>query len=93
VLEAVADAVTPAEVHEALVDRIGQAVGASSVGLWLVDAEGDTTTLVRSRGYAAEAEQAMRHLNVNLDPGMPVLDCIRSGEPLWCTPSAAARSR
>src|SRR5437764_5034363 len=52
VLEAVADAVTPAEVHEALVDRIGRAVGASSVGLWLVDAEGDTTTLVRSRGYA-----------------------------------------
>ena len=93
VLEAVADAVTPAEVHEALVDRIGQALGASSVGLWLVDAEGDTTTLVRSRGYAAEAEQAMRHLNVNLDPGMPVLDCIRSGEPLWIPSQTAMYER
>ncbi len=35
----------------------------------------------------------MRHLNVNLDPGMPVLDCIRSGEPLWIPSQAALYER
>jgi signal transduction histidine kinase len=89
VTAAIAEAVTPAEVYEALVDRVADAVGASSAGLWLVGAEGKGATLVRSRGYSAEAARAMEELELDRPSVMPVLDCIRSAAPLWI-PSQAA---
>ncbi len=93
VLVAIADAVTPAEVHEALVDRVGEAVGASSVGLWLVDGTADAAMLVRGRGYSPAAESAMRRLDVHRPDSMPVLDAIRTGEAVWIPSQPALYER
>ena len=80
---AIADAVTEAEVYEALVDHVAEAAGASSAALWLVDRDGQAATLVRSRGYAPEAVNAMQVLEVGGSVSLPVVDCIRTGAPLW----------
>jgi signal transduction histidine kinase len=85
VTAAIADAVTPDEVYEALVDRVADAVGASSAGLWLVAGAGDgeRASLVRNRGYSPSAVRAMEVLDLEDADVMPVLDCIRRGAPLW----------
>jgi signal transduction histidine kinase len=86
---AIADAVTANEVYEALVDHVADAVGASSAGLWLVDRDEQTATLIRSRGYAPEAAAAMRVIDVRHPLALPVADCIRAAAPIWI-PSQAA---
>jgi len=83
VLAAIANAVTPAEVFEALVDRVAEVVGASSVALWLVGDEDAGITLARSRGYSEKAAQVLSVLSLDGGLSMPVLDCIRSATPIW----------
>lgn len=89
VLAAIADAVSASEVYEALVDRVAEAVDASSAGLWLADGDGLTATLVRARGYSADAVRAIEVLQLHGQESSPALDCIRRAAPLWI-PSQAA---
>jgi signal transduction histidine kinase len=93
VTAAIADAVTPDEVYSALVDRVADVVGASSAGLWLVSGQGERATLMRSRGYSREAARAMDVLDLDVAGTMPVVDCIRSGAPLWLPSQAALYDR
>src|SRR5437764_924522 len=94
VTAAIADGVTQAEVYEALVDRVADAVEASSAGLWLVSEDGSRrAALVRSRGYTSEAAGAMEDLEVETASVMPVLDCILSARPVWIPSQAALYER
>ena len=80
---ALAEAIDAERVYEALVDQVAQAVGASSAGLWTLEPEGRTATLVRSCGYTEATRQHFEHLSLDLAPGIPVQDCLRSGEPIF----------
>jgi PAS domain S-box-containing protein len=93
VTAAMADAVTAEEVFAALVDRVGEAVDASSGGLWLVDDAAATARLVRARGYSEAARQQLREMPLDLTPSIPVLDAIRHGEPIWLPSQEALLAR
>jgi PAS domain S-box-containing protein len=80
---AIADAVTPRQVFEALVDHVAAAVEASSAALWLLDADTERALLVRAVGYSESAERAFAAVSLDLQPSFPALDTLRSGEPLW----------
>lgn len=80
---AIADAVTDAQVFEALVDHVAAALDASSVGLWLVDDDGITARLVRSVGYSDVAKQALKAVPVDVTERTPALDSIRLKQPIW----------
>jgi signal transduction histidine kinase len=70
-------------VYEALVDQVAEAVGASSTGLWTLDSEARTATLVRSCGYTEDTRQQFENLSLDLAPATPALDCLRSGKPIF----------
>lgn len=89
ITEAIATAVSAEEVHDALVHRVADAIDASSAGLWLIDETPGYATLVKSRGYSEEAKHRIQKLPLELSPGLPALDCIRTGAPIWI-PSQAA---
>jgi signal transduction histidine kinase len=80
---AIAQAVTAAEVFEAVVDRVAIAIGASSAALWLVEDDGQTVTLARSLGYSGSAARQFDRLSLDAQPSTPALDSIRRGEPIW----------
>lgn len=81
ITSAIADAVTNSQVFQAVVDHVASAVGASSVGLWLV--EKNAATLVRSIGYSEATQQALTSLDVDSPTRLPVLDALRSKQPVW----------
>ena len=81
VTAAIADAVTPDEVYAAIVDRIGEVLGASSAGLFLVDGEG--LRLVRSMGYQERAKPALVVTSLTSEPRIPAADCVLRGAPVW----------
>jgi PAS domain S-box-containing protein len=83
ITSALADAVTPAEVFEAVVDHVGVAVDASTAALWLVDDDGRTARLVRSTGLSAAEAQAFQLLSLDASPSIPPLDAIHRGQPVW----------
>lgn len=85
---AIAEAVTPAEVLAAAVDHVAAAVGASSAGLWLVSEDGATAQLVRSLGYLEPTRQRLDGLRLDVEPAIPVVDCMRRGEPIWVASQA-----
>lgn len=93
VTAALADAVTAEDVFEALVDRVVDAVGASSAGLWLVGASGEAARLVRARGYSGEVLEQIGILRMDADPGIPALDCLRDGQPIWISSQADLLAR
>ncbi|MGE0549308.1 MAG: GAF domain-containing protein [Kofleriaceae bacterium] len=80
---AVAEAVTSEQVFEAVVDHVGAAVEASSVGLWLVDDRGVTATMVRSIGYTDAARQRFAAVPIDAAARFPALDAIRAKQPIW----------
>jgi signal transduction histidine kinase len=86
---AIADAVSPAQVFEALVDRVAEAIEASSVALWLVDDQHRHAKLARARGYSEAAMQALEVLPLDIRPSIPAIDAIHRGSPIWI-PSQAA---
>ena len=90
---AIANAVTGPEVFRALVDDVAEAIHASSAGLWLLDEDGATARLMRSRGYSAASEKSLETLPVSGSPTLPILDCIRSGDPVWFASQAALLER
>ncbi len=85
---AIAEAVSAEEVFEALVERVAEALGASSAALWLVDEERQVARLKRARGYSAHAQQRLAQIPLGLSPSTPAIDCIRSGEPIWISSQA-----
>jgi signal transduction histidine kinase len=91
VTAALADAVTADEVFRALVDHLAVAIGASSAALWIV--EDDTAKLVRARGYTDEAKRTLESIPLSGGPDTPLLDSIRSGEPIWIPSQAALLER
>ncbi len=89
ITSAFADAVTTAEVFEAVVDHVGAAVGASTTALWLTDDDGRVARLARSIGYSAASAQAFEVLLLDGGMATPVTDAIRRGEPIWIASQAA----
>lgn len=83
VTAAIADAVTEEEVCEAVIDRVGEAIGASSAGLWLLAGDGVSAHLVRSVGYNDAARKMIESARLDAEPSLPIIDALRGGEPLW----------
>jgi PAS domain S-box-containing protein len=80
---AIASAVTPSQVFEAIVDEVASALGASSAGLWVVRDEGRTAVLVRSVGMPEQATQALAEIALGGSMSIPAIDVIRSGQCIW----------
>lgn len=87
---ALADAITAEEVFEALVDRVAEAVEASSAALWLTDETGaGTARLARAHGYSQAAQSKLESLPLDVTPTIPALDAIRRGEPIFIASQAS----
>ena len=80
---AIADAVTPEQVHFALVNQSADALGASSAGLWLVEQDPRTATLVQSVGYLEASRLKLQTMPLGAEGRLPVIDSIRLREPIW----------
>jgi PAS domain S-box-containing protein len=92
ITSAIADAVTTMEVFTAVVDQVAAAVGASGAALWLLDDDGETARLVRSIGEQDAESEGVVQLPLDASRSTPVLDAIRSGEPVWiASPEALVR--
>ncbi len=89
VTAALADAVTTAEVFEAVVDQVAAATNAASVTLWLVDKDNRTLGLARSVGFDEATRQRFAAVPLDAVPSIPALDAIRRGEPLWISSQEA----
>ncbi|HUQ04687.1 MAG TPA: GAF domain-containing protein [Kofleriaceae bacterium] len=83
VTAAIADAVTSQEVFAAIVDRIGEAIDASSVGLFLLDPDGNTIRLARSVGYHDDAKPHLLVTTLDGELRIPAADCIRCTDAIW----------
>ncbi|MEZ4306936.1 MAG: PAS domain-containing protein [Polyangiaceae bacterium] len=80
---ALADAVTPSQVLEAVVDRVATALHAKTLGLWLVDEGGAHATLARHVGYANPGRAAFVRLGLDSSGEAPAGDAMRDGAALW----------
>jgi signal transduction histidine kinase len=78
----IADAVTSDQVFEALVDQVGDALGASTAALWLVPESGTTAHLARACGYDEAACRLFARISLS-DAAVPIADAIRRGAPVW----------
>jgi signal transduction histidine kinase len=78
---AIADAVTGDQVVAAVVDRLRDAMGASSVAMFVAD--GDGATLARASGYTDLALAGLTTLQAASAAGFPVVTCLRDRQPLW----------
>ena len=78
-----AQAITPAQVTEAVVDAGVAAASARAGGLWLLSKDGATVCL--ERGVGQSWPLAEDHAIVPLEgkARLPILDAIRSGTPVW----------
>jgi len=92
ITSAIANAVTDDEVFHAVVDQVGSALDASSVGLWLLGDQGKAT-LVRSVGYSEATVRNLVSLSVESDGPMPILEAIRSKQPVWISSQAELLER
>lgn len=91
---AIADAVTTAEVHAALVDAVAAALGASSAGLWRVEPRARVARLVHSVGYSTTARPHIASLPLEgEDRRMPASDAIRAAAPVWLASQAELLER
>lgn len=87
-----ADAVTPAEVLGAVVDRTAQALHASSAGLWLVDDDRRRVTMARAFGDLEGDDRVARASGPLVpDDAGPVQRALRDGEPVWVPPGPGPR--
>lgn len=86
---ALASAVSKEEVFEAVVDRLCEAVGASSAALWLVDAESSHARLARACGYSDVARERISAIALDTVPSIPAVDAIRDRAPVWVASKSA----
>jgi len=89
---AIADAVTQEQVYDAVVDQVAHALQASSAGLWVLGAD-RTARLVRSLHYAPERIARFEQAPLDLEPSFPVLDVMRSGQPIFLSSQAELLAR
>ena len=87
---ALASAITPVEVTEAVVDMGTVAAGARSGRLWLMSPDGTTVCLARAVGHAGVGDD--HDLPIDRSPRLPVVDSIRDAAPVWLESRAAART-
>jgi signal transduction histidine kinase/CheY-like chemotaxis protein len=80
---ALAQAITPAHVADAIVIMGLTATSATDVGLWLLSSDGTTLCLARSAGPSAWRPEDWTGIPLNTAPRMAILDAIRSGAPVW----------
>src|SRR5262245_51679675 len=93
VTAAIADAVAPDEVLRAVVDQVGEAIGATTAGLWVVEEDRSRARLARSYGYAPDVEQKLGLLELDRPGVLPIADTIHSGEPIWIASKEAMLER
>jgi PAS domain S-box-containing protein len=79
----IAEAVEPEQVLHAVVDRMVAALGATSVGLWLVSPDGARLALVRSAGYDAGLEHDLASAPLDPAQGFFAVEVVRRRAPLW----------
>jgi signal transduction histidine kinase len=80
---ALADAVTPEQVIQAVVDQSSAVLDASAAALWLVDSDRAGATLVRSVGCGNAAESKFARVSFDARMRLPILDAIESGQSVW----------
>jgi PAS domain S-box-containing protein len=90
---AVADAVSSAQVFEAIVDHVAEGIQASSAGLWLFDSSDNVARLARATGYSDQARLQLELLPLDTTPSVPLLDALRTGAPVWIPSQAALLER
>jgi PAS domain S-box-containing protein len=96
VTSAIADAVEPEEVLDAVVDRVAEVLGASSVGLWLASEDGRRLELVRAAGASDVLRTLAPALEAGLStpetsaalPAAPLTAAVREHAPLWVSSRA-----
>lgn len=81
ITSALADAVAPDAVYEAIVDHVAVALGASSCALWL--REPQVLRLVQHVGYSAQAQAELAEIPIDSPRPMPLLESYRRVEPIW----------
>jgi PAS domain S-box-containing protein len=83
VTAAIAEAVEPEQVLEAVVDRVAAALGASSAGLWLLADGGEALlSAVRAVGYSEALWRALEPGSSDAPP-LPARDAVRRNVPIW----------
>jgi PAS domain S-box-containing protein len=90
---AIADAVSAAQVFQALVDSVSQALGATSAALWVVDDDGQTARLVRSLGYSDTVRREVELVRLDQAASLPVVDSLQTREAVWVRSQAELHER
>jgi PAS domain S-box-containing protein len=90
---AIAEAVTPEQVFEAVVDETGAALGAASSALWLIPEDGRTTRLMRACGYSAAKRERFDGVPVDSPHRFPALDAFRDGNAIFIDSQAELVAR
>jgi len=80
---ALAQAISPAEVIEVVIDMGLTATAASAGAFWQISEDGDTVRLVRSVGMASPPPELFSRVPLAVAGQMPIIDAIRTGSPLW----------
>jgi PAS domain S-box-containing protein len=88
VTAAIADAVDADDVLTAVVDRLAVAIGASTAALWLLDDDDVAVRLARSVGYDDGECARLAVVPLATTPSVPVLDAVRTGQPVWLSSKA-----
>ena len=82
ITSAIADAVTPVRVYEALVDDVTVSLGASRGCLWVI-ADDRTAVLTRSVGVEERVIPEVARLQLGAAGRHPAVDAIRTRAPVW----------
>jgi PAS domain S-box-containing protein len=80
---AIAQAVTPEQVFEAVVDQVAAALEAKTGALWLLQDDTRIARLLHSVGYSEAARRKFAEVALDSPTSLPVVDTILTGEPLW----------
>lgn len=83
VTAAIAEAVEPEQVLHAVVDRVAAALGATSVGLWLLSPDGARLRLARSVGYGAALELELGSVELDESSAFPAAEAVRQRAAIW----------
>jgi len=81
--QALAQAITPVQVAEAVVDMGMAATSARNGGLWLLSDDGSAVSLERSVGPSGPRAEDHALVPLNAPRRMPILDAIRDGSAVW----------
>lgn len=80
---ALSKASSVAEVSQAIVAHGASVAGAATAGLWLLERDGEHMALASSHGFSRSAARFARIRLAAPPVPLPVVDSVRTGEPLW----------